>query len=47
MLMKNVRYAVVALVVALSLAVGATSASAAPDRQPPVFELTPDGITWQ
>jgi hypothetical protein len=45
--MKNVRHAIVTLIVALSLAVGATSAAAAPDRWPPVLEPTPDGITWQ
>jgi hypothetical protein len=47
MSLKSLRYVILALVVAYSLAVGATSANAAPDRHAPAFEQTPDGITWQ
>jgi hypothetical protein len=47
MSMKKFRQIIVALVVALSLAMGATSAMADPGRESPFFLATPDGITWQ
>lgn len=47
MSVKKLRHIIVALIVALSLAVGATSAVAAPLPQRPALGPTPNGITWQ
>jgi hypothetical protein len=47
MSLKRVPHIIVALVVALSLVMGATSAMADPGRESPFFLATPDGITWQ
>ena len=47
MSMKKLRHIIFALIVGLSLAVGATSASAAPGLVREVIEPTPSGITWQ
>lgn len=46
MSVKKLRHIIVALIVALSLAAGATGASAAPGPHRPASP-TPDGITWQ
>ena len=47
MSMKKLRHIIFALIVALSLALGATSASAAPGPVRPFIEQAPNGITWQ